>query len=353
MESSALASASSFTSATTLTGRGLSHLPKSYILPPSERPNCALSTNSSNLPIIDLSSLQHPLLRSRVVQEVRLACKELGFFQVINHEIPPLVMNGALDAANAFFNLPSEEKMQLMSDNVHEPVRYGTSLNHVKDKVHFWRDFLKHYCNPISAWIDLWPSNPPCYKEQIGNYAKAVHELQKKLMELIFESLGLHPTYLKEDIEEGSQVMAVNYYPACPEPELALGLPPHTDYSLLSILVQNQQGLQILDQDKNWHSVPVIEGGLIVQLGDQMEVLSNGQYKPVIHRATVNSETCRISIASLHSLALEKKVGPAPKLVDKQNPLSYKQGSFADFLNFISGNDITAASFIDTLKINK
>ncbi|RAL54000.1 hypothetical protein DM860_004471 [Cuscuta australis] len=355
MESSVLATPS-FTSVTALTQRGLSHLPESYVLPPSQRPGCTRSTASPsgyNLPVIDLSAIKHPRMRSCVVEEVRTACKNLGFFQVINHKISPLVMNGALDAAKAFFNLPSEEKIPLMSGSVWKPVRYGTSLNHVQDRVHFWRDFLKHYCNPISAWVDLWPLNPACYREQMGNYAKAVQELQKMLMELIFESLDLQPTYLKEDIEEGSQVMAVNYYPVCPEPELALGLPPHTDYSLLSILLQNQQGLQIMDQDKIWHPVPVIDGALIVQLGDQMEVLSNGMHKSVIHRATVNSEKYRISIASLHSLALEKKVGPAPPLVDRSNRSSYIEASFSDFLNFIDGNDITATSFIDTLKINQ
>uniref|UniRef100_A0A0V0HK29 Fe2OG dioxygenase domain-containing protein n=1 Tax=Solanum chacoense TaxID=4108 RepID=A0A0V0HK29_SOLCH len=125
-----------------------------------------------------------------------------------------------------------------------------------------------------------------------------------------------------EDIAKGSQVIAVNCYPACPEPDLALGLPPHTDYSLLSIILQNHQGLQIMDRDEKWHSVPVIEGSLIVLVGDHMEVLSNGRYKGVVHRATVNSEKKRISIASLHSLALGKKVRPAPELVDEQHILS-------------------------------
>lgn len=155
-----------------------------------------------------------------------------------------------------------------------------------------------------------------------------------------------------EDIAEGSQVMAINCYPACPEPHLTLGLPPHTDYGMTSIILQNHQGLQIMDRDKKWHSVPLIEGALIVMLGDHMEVLSNGIYKGIVHRATVNSEKKSISIVSLHSLALGKKVGPALALVNKQNILSYKEGSFNDFLDFISREDISEAKYIDKLKIN-
>ncbi|KAG5627053.1 hypothetical protein H5410_012271 [Solanum commersonii] len=167
-------------------------------------------------------------------------------------------------------------------------------------------------------------------------------------MEVIFESLELNPDYLHEDIAKGSQVIAVNCYPACPEPDLPLGLPPHTDYSLLSIILQNHQGLQIMDQDEKWHSVPVIEGGLIALVGDHMEVLSNGQYKGVVHRATVNLEKKRLSIASLHSLALGKKVRPAPALVDEQHILSYNEGGFSDFLDFISGEDIVQVAVFYT-----
>lgn len=186
----------------------------------------------------------------------------------------------------------------------------------------------------------------------MGNYAEAAHVLQKRLMEVLFESLGLKPDYLHKDIGEGSQVMAVNCYPSCPEPNLTLGLPPHSDYGFLTILLQSQRGLEIIDTDGKWKSVPLVKGGLVVQLGDHMEVLSNGRYKGVIHRAILNSENKRLSIASLHSLEIDKKVIPAPELVDEQHPPSYKEVSFRDFLNFISENDILEARYIDTLRKN-
>ncbi|GKD56945.1 flavanone 3-dioxygenase 3-like protein, partial [Tanacetum coccineum] len=93
----------------------------------------------------------------------------------------------------------------------------------------------------------------------MGSYADAMHTLQKLLMEVILESLGLNANYLHEDIEEGSQVLAVNCYPSCPEPDFALGMPPHTDYGTLTILNQSHQGLEIMDHDKKCHSVPFNE----------------------------------------------------------------------------------------------
>ncbi|KAK6250386.1 hypothetical protein SCA6_004391 [Theobroma cacao] len=60
-------------------------------------------------------------------------------------------------------------------------------------------------------------------------------------------------------MEDGVQVMAVNCYPPCPEPEMALGLPPHSDYTFLTIVLQNSSGLEILDtEDGKWKIVPVL-----------------------------------------------------------------------------------------------
>ncbi|XP_010518085.1 PREDICTED: protein DMR6-LIKE OXYGENASE 2-like [Camelina sativa] len=343
----------SFTSAMALTNSGVPQVPDRYVLPPSQRPalGSSLGTTETTLPVIDFSLLHQPSLRSRAIHEINIACKEFGFFQVINHGTPSSVVKDALDAATLFFDLPVEEKMLLVSANVHEPVRYGTSLNHSTDSVHYWRDFIKHYSHPLSKWIDMWPSNPPCYKDKVGKYSEATHVLHKQLIEAIAESLGLEKTYLQEEIEEGSQVMAVNCYPTCPEPEIALGMPPHSDFSSLTILLQSSQGLQIMDCNKNWVSVPYIEGALIVQLGDQVEVMSNGIYKSVIHRVTVNKDVKRLSFASLHSLPLHKKISPAPKLVNENNNApAYGEFSFNDFLEYISSNDFIQQRFIDTIK---
>jgi len=271
--------------------------------------------------------------------------------KVINHGIPTTVMKDALDSAEEFFDLPSDEKMCFASVDVHKPVRYGTSINHEMDKVFYWRDFIKHYANPISQWIHLWPSNPTTYKDKMGHYAKAVNVLQKKLVEMVLESLGLNANYLNDDIKDGSQVMAVNCYPSCPEPDLALGMPPHTDYGTLTILNQSHQGLEIMDHDQKWHPVPVIKGALIVQLGDQFEVISNGRYKSILHRAILNVTRKRFSISSLHSMQPNIKVGPAPELVDEQHPAAYKEGSFGGFLDHISIKSLTEDKYIDMLKI--
>lgn len=74
------------------------------------------------------------------------------------------MLDGALSMAFEFFELPAPEKMKYMSNDVHKPVRYSTSLKDGFDKVQFWRVFLKHYSHPLEDWIDSWPDNPHNYR---------------------------------------------------------------------------------------------------------------------------------------------------------------------------------------------
>lgn len=188
----------------------------------------------------------------------------------------------------------------------------------------------------------------------MGTYAVKARLLAIQTLGVITESLGLGPKYIEKQMEDGMQVMAVNCYPPCPEPHMTLGLPPHSDYSCLTIVLYSSSGLEIMDaSDGSWRSVPKLHGALQVHVGDHVGVLSNGLYKSMLHRVTVNNERARVSIASLHSLGMYEKMTTAKKLITDENPKKYKESSFKDFLDFLTKNDITEGkSFIGSLKIN-
>nr|POE97985.1 protein dmr6-like oxygenase 1 [Quercus suber] len=141
-------------------------------------------------------------------------------------------------------------------------------------------------------------------------------------MGAITESLGLGSAYSSDKMNEGMQVVAVNCYPPCPNPNVAvLGLPPHSAYSCLTIALQSSPGLKIMDMEEGkWGKVPKLHGALQVHVGDHLEVLSNGLYKSVVQRAILNCERTRISIVSLMSLGLDEKMGTAKEFVDEQHP---------------------------------
>ncbi|KAF1899340.1 hypothetical protein Lal_00019468 [Lupinus albus] len=334
--------------------RGISYVPQSYVLADTERPS--LVPKEAYIPIIDMAALRNigSEERSRVLQEIKEASSRWGFFQVVNHGVSETILDEALYVASNFFDLPTEERMKLFSSDVLKPVRYGTSFKDDVEKLQFWRVFLKHYANPLNDWIHMWPENPPDYREKMGKFSEEVMKLGIEIMTTLVEILGINPTNLTPMIENGMQVVNVNCYPPCPQPELALGIPPHSDYSCLTILHQSSSGLEIMDsEDNTWKSVPHIPGALQVNIGDHFEVLSNGLYKSVWHRGTLNNSKRRISIASLFSLRMDDKVETATELVNDQNPKKYRETSFRDFLNFLVNNEVgpQGKSYRDTLKL--
>ena len=105
-------------------------------------------------------------------------------------------------------------------------------------------------------------------------YSRKTREVTRTLLQGISESLGLEATALEDytGFDSGLQVFVVNLYPPCPQPELALGLPPHTDNGLLTLLYQNGVGGLQVKHDGKWVNVDPLPNCLIVNVADQLEV---------------------------------------------------------------------------------
>ncbi|RZC77098.1 hypothetical protein C5167_001223 [Papaver somniferum] len=356
---------------------GITKVPDKYVLPVNERPVLEVAgldqyktTNLDlKLPIIDFNKLQGSE-RPQVLKSLKEACENYGFFQVINHGIPHDILRDIISVTQQFFDLPFEEKSKYMSADMREPVRYGTSFNQNKDGVFCWRDFLKLMCKPLSDVLPQWPSCLLEFRSTVHSYSRQTNSLYIKLMEAILETLGLvsddmggtrrtndsdandkYEDDVLKQFEDGSQLMVMNCYPACPEPDLTLGMPPHSDYGFLTLLLQDDaQGLQIQHQDK-WVTIDPIRGSFVVNIGDHVEIFSNGRYKSVLHRVFVNSLRYRISVASLHSLPLDSMVRPSPKLIDEENPKLYKDTDFKSFLEYISSCERKMKNFLESRKL--
>lgn len=119
------------------------------------------------------------------------------------------------------------------------------------------------------------------HRKLAATYAQETKYLFLMLMEAIFESLRLVGTTenntteedeMLKEFQDGSQLMVVNCYPPCPQPDLTLGMPPHSDYGFLTLLLQDEvEGLQIQKQDQ-WVTVEPIPNSFVVNVGDHLEV---------------------------------------------------------------------------------
>lgn len=109
----------------------------------------------------------------------------------------------------------------------------------------------------------------------MSSYAAANQRLFKELMEALLEAMGITGGGVLEELDAGTQMLMVNCFPACPEPELTLGMPPHSDYGFLTVLLQDQvNGLEVNDhRDGDWLLVEPLPSALVVNVGDHLEVL--------------------------------------------------------------------------------
>ncbi|XP_074291846.1 protein DOWNY MILDEW RESISTANCE 6-like [Silene latifolia] len=310
------------------TGIPYKNLPLNYIRPVSQRPNLSQVSLCEDVPVIDLGCPDH----TRVLAQLHHACKNYGFFQVINHGVSKEKVENMQKMAKDFFKLPIEEKMKLYSDDPTKTIRLSTSFNVKKEQVHNWRDYLRLHCWPLDQFVPQWPSNPPNFKEIVSNYCTEVRELGIRIEELISESLGLEKSYIPNVVGDQGQHMAINYYPPCPEPEMTYGLPGHTDPNTLTVLLQDLEvsGLQILKGDK-WVAVKPQPDAFVINIGDQIEALSNGIYKSVWHRAVVNASTARISVASFLCPADDAIISAPPALLADGSPAVYKGFTYPEY----------------------
>ncbi|KAJ6850592.1 protein DMR6-LIKE OXYGENASE 2-like [Iris pallida] len=326
-------------------------IPDNYVRPPSDRPNLhEVETLRVSIPVIDLQGLKGSS-RHEVVKAIGMACESDGFFQVKNHGIPESVIERMLHVSKEFFQLPERERMRCYSSDPMKETRLSTSFNVNTEKVRSWRDYLRLHCYPLEDFVHDWPSNPPSFRDDVGEYCKNARELALRLLEAISESLGLQGDSMSMALgSKHAQHMAINYYPPCPQPELTYGLPGHKDPNVITILLQDGvPGLQVLRNGK-WVAVDAGRGELVINIGDQMQVLSNGRYKSILHRAIVNSTTERISIPTFYSPSPDAVIKPPESLVGASHPALYRSYSYAEYYAKFWSQGLNTESCLDMFK---
>ncbi|KAI3860793.1 hypothetical protein MKX03_033895 [Papaver bracteatum] len=326
-------------------------VPSNYIRPVSERPNLTQvqSSEDSSIPLIDLQDLDGPN-HSKLIKLIGHACQYDGFFQVRNHGVPEIVVQKMLQVGKDFFGLPESERMKCYSADTSKTTRLSTSFNVTNEKTANWRDFLRFHCYPLEDNVDQWPTNPSSFRSDVAEYCTSIRGLTLKLLGAISESLGLNRDYIEKVLSNHGQHMAINYYPPCPEPELTYGLPGHTDPNAITILLQDDvPGLQVL-RDVNWIAVHPIPNTFIINIGDQIQAISNNKYKSVLHRAVVNCDKERFSIPTFCCPSKEAVIGPASQLVDDEHPSLYKDFTYTEYFGKFWNQKLGTESTSDIFK---
>ncbi|PHU16385.1 hypothetical protein BC332_17590 [Capsicum chinense] len=118
------------------------------------------------------------------------------------------------------------------------------------------------------------------------------------------------------------------------DPNLTLGMHNHCDPNLFTILYQgNVYGLQIL-KDGKWIGVEPLPNAFLVFIGCQLQIISNGKLKSVIHQAVTNSKQARISVCTFVIPSSDCHIEPASHLVNESTKIPlYKGYQYKEFLH--------------------
>ncbi|XP_068658174.1 1-aminocyclopropane-1-carboxylate oxidase homolog 5-like [Aristolochia californica] len=287
-------------------------IPRFFIHPP-ENLTCLRSTQPGaiQIPTLDLSDLYSNSARSQIIQQIRNAAAEFGFFQITNHGISVSIMDNTISAVRTFHELPAVEKKQHYNRTYEGGVFYATNYDLFRAKAATWRDTLK--------------------LPQFRRTGRGLKEIK---------CLNASGT-------------VANCYPYCPQPDLTLGLSSHTDPFLLTILMQDEVGGLQAKIGENWIDIKPIHGALVINIGDLLQIISNGMHKSVEHRVLANSlKKSRLSIATLIGPTHKENsdtFGPLPELLSEEKPALFRNFSMSEFMAKFLGKGLSI--MVDNFKL--
>ncbi|KAL2549716.1 2-oxoglutarate (2OG) and Fe(II)-dependent oxygenase superfamily protein [Forsythia ovata] len=324
-----------------LSDSGITAIPDRFVKPPSARPSLGStgSTDTNSIPIIDLGGLNgSDNLETTTLSKVYEACSEWGFFQVVNHGVNPELMDRAREVWREFFHQPMEVK-QAYGNSPKTYEGYGSRLGVEKGAVLDWSDYyFLHYLPCSLRDYNKWPALPEPLREVIDEYSKQVVRLGGVLLKALSINLCLKENFLQNAFggDDIGACLRVNFYPKCPQPDLTFGLSPHSDPGGMTFLLpdHNVPGLQVRKND-GWITVKPAPHAFIVNIGDQIQVLSNAIYKSVEHRVIVNSNQERLSLAYFYNPKSDLLIQPAKELVTSDRPALYSAMTFDEYRLYI------------------
>ncbi|CAN5124735.1 oxidoreductase [soil metagenome] len=277
---------------------------------------------TSPLPIIDMATYRAgaPEAKARLVREIAAFSRELGFFYLVNHGVPDRLLDEQLAWGRRFFDQPLEDKLAV--DLRLSPVRRGyepMALQTLqagmapdqKEAYGLGRElgpdhWLMRQAAPFEG-PNQWPACSPDFdgegfQTQMETYREAMTGLGRELSGLLAASLGLAEDYFAQALVDPSVNVRLLHYPPQPPqvPADRLGCGAHTDWGLLTILLQDDcGGLEIETAPDQWLRATPAPGALIVNLGDMVVRLTGGRYASNVHRViNTRPDRDRYSVAT-------------------------------------------------------
>jgi len=272
----------------------------------SKATTAQVDRDAKSLPIIDIS----PLIRqnssdeslNQTVQEIREACRNWGFFYIVNHGVSLHLQEQVEVQAKKFFALPLSQKNEISISNSGRSWRGYFSMGiektenqpDMKEGINFGVEHSPDDPRVLEGLPlhgpNLWPSTVPELKPVYTEYMAKMEQLGYSIMKGIALSLNLPADYFEVNYLKDPTIRCIvlNYPPDVKTKEAdheRWGVDKHSDYGLLTMLKQdNSGGLQVQSVHHGWIEAKPIENSFICNIGDMLQTVTNGFYRSTPHR---------------------------------------------------------------------
>uniref|UniRef100_N1QT96 S-norcoclaurine synthase 1 n=1 Tax=Aegilops tauschii TaxID=37682 RepID=N1QT96_AEGTA len=319
-----------------------------YIQPDIDA-DAVIPTHSDEVPVIDLGKLTGAESMEAETAKLRFACEEWGFFQVVSLKSPDAVC--CLPGGSETIFLRRSTFIFLLRENLYTSAKL---VNHgVPDEIilAIRRDIEKFFQLPLDV--------KNAYAQRQGDlqgYGQAfILSHDQKLDWADMFGLYTQPPQARDMSFWPSQppMFRMNYYPPCTSmPEKVLGLSPHSDGSFLTILleVNSVQGLQIRRRGA-WLPVKPLANALLLNVGDLLEIMTNGKYKSIEHRVTINAHQERLSISAFHVPKYDGIVSPL--LGTTEEKVLYKTTKVEEYSRLYLSKKLHGKRTLDHAKLSQ
>ena len=270
---------------------------------------CSMLDDFSSLPIVDVAPLRASgsAAKQQVAAKIDAACRQSGFFYVMGHGVDAGLQHDLQKLAREFFARPTAEKLQIdmaRGDKAWRGYfRVGDELTSgrpdQKEGLYFGQELaadhpLVQAGTPLHG-PNLFPAVPTGLRSTVLQYMAALTELGHQLMAAIALGLGLpEPYFAEHGTRDPLTLFRIFNYPPPASPEL-WGVGEHTDYGLLTILLQDDVGGLEVKSKSGWVAAPPLPGTFVCNIGDMLDRMTRGVYRSTPHRVRNVSDRDRMS----------------------------------------------------------
>ena len=328
-------------------------------------------------PIIDLGRFgEDANERTTFLEDLGAAAREIGFFYLVGHGLSQEDIESMFALTKKFFALPAEEKLAI--EMVHSPQFRGyTRVAGERTKGQAdWREQVDFGVERetisqrpgLPAWTRLqgpnqWPVNLPELRPAILLWQTKISGVAIQLLEAFALVLGQNrDAFSSIYADTPNHRMKIVRYPGREATEADQGVGAHKDGGFLTLLLQDNVGGLQVDYERRWIDVEPVPGSLVVNIGELLELASNGYLRATIHRVvTPPAGVERFSVPFFFGARLDatvplldlptelalKATGPAS---DPDNPLFRDVGNNVLKSRLRSHPDVAARHYADLLQ---